>query len=471
MPIVVTGFTGSLMVIAVNAWMNHPGGFRLVATARRSTSTRRTRCSATATSGTSWSTCTWPATSSPASSSPGAYAVARLRGRWGRYERTALAVPLTIAALAAPVQVLVGDWAAREVAETQPIKLAALEGLGQDRRAARPMHVLGWYTRRRGQVRHRDPQAALAAGLPRPQRARRGPRRRPARPAPAGQRRPHLPSRRWSGSGRCWRCSARRALRARAPTSAARVALVLLRRWRLAGPLSVVALIAAGSMTEVGPPAVGRLPRDADLAGGHRRRRHPGRLRDAVDRLPRGRRRRGVDPAAAGARAAGRWRRTDAMSLHELPLVFVLARAGVLRRARRRRLRRRHVAVRRRPRRARRADPRARPRRDGPGVGGQPRLAHLRAHRDVDGLPGGLRLDRLDAVRGAVHRRARDHRPRRGLRAAQRDHGSARARAHRRRVGGLLGPDAVRARRRDRRDRLGPRARSATPRATSSRAG
>src|SRR5436305_5070226 len=29
-PVVITGFTGSLTVIAVNAWMNHPGGFRLV---------------------------------------------------------------------------------------------------------------------------------------------------------------------------------------------------------------------------------------------------------------------------------------------------------------------------------------------------------------------------------------------------------------------------------------------------------
>src|ERR687888_793800 len=28
-PIVITGFTGSLMVIAVNGWMNHPSGFRL----------------------------------------------------------------------------------------------------------------------------------------------------------------------------------------------------------------------------------------------------------------------------------------------------------------------------------------------------------------------------------------------------------------------------------------------------------
>src|SRR5215468_10922190 len=28
-PIVITGMTGSLMVISVNAWMNHPGGFEL----------------------------------------------------------------------------------------------------------------------------------------------------------------------------------------------------------------------------------------------------------------------------------------------------------------------------------------------------------------------------------------------------------------------------------------------------------
>src|SRR3979411_1272762 len=28
-PIVITGFTGSWMVISVNAWMNHPGGFQL----------------------------------------------------------------------------------------------------------------------------------------------------------------------------------------------------------------------------------------------------------------------------------------------------------------------------------------------------------------------------------------------------------------------------------------------------------
>jgi len=75
----------------------------------------------------------------------GAYAFGRLRGRWGRYERTALAVPLAAASVAAPLQVLVGDWAARDVATEEPIKLAALEGLAQTTAGA-PEHLLGFYT-------------------------------------------------------------------------------------------------------------------------------------------------------------------------------------------------------------------------------------------------------------------------------------------------------------------------------------
>src|SRR5207244_12120641 len=62
----------------------------------------------------------------------------------GRYARTALAIPLAVAALCAPVQVLVGDWNGREVARAQPTKLAAFEGLGETRRGA-PVHLLGWY--------------------------------------------------------------------------------------------------------------------------------------------------------------------------------------------------------------------------------------------------------------------------------------------------------------------------------------
>jgi cytochrome d ubiquinol oxidase subunit I len=49
-----------------------------------------------------------------------------------------------VGALAAPVQVLVGDWAGREVAQYQPVKLAAMEGLA-DTTAGAPLHVLGWF--------------------------------------------------------------------------------------------------------------------------------------------------------------------------------------------------------------------------------------------------------------------------------------------------------------------------------------
>src|SRR5262249_44978840 len=82
----------------------------------------------------------------------GAYAVYKLRGRWGRYERTALAIPLTIACVAAPVQLLVGDWAARTVAEHQPVKPAALEGL-QDTTKGAPEHILGWYDKDTGEIK------------------------------------------------------------------------------------------------------------------------------------------------------------------------------------------------------------------------------------------------------------------------------------------------------------------------------
>ena len=74
----------------------------------------------------------------------GVYAWGKLRGRWGRYERIALAIPLTVAALAAPAQIVVGDWNGRAVAADQPIKLAALEGL-QQTTAGAPEHLLGWY--------------------------------------------------------------------------------------------------------------------------------------------------------------------------------------------------------------------------------------------------------------------------------------------------------------------------------------
>ena len=143
-PIVITGFTGSWMVIAVNAWMNHPSGFRLLGGKAVDVHPLG------ALFGNSY---LWHELLHMYMAGyivtgfvvAGAYAFGRLQGRWGRYERTALAIPLTVAALAAPVQVLVGDWAGREVATYQPTKLAAIEGLGRTTRGA-DEHILGWYT-------------------------------------------------------------------------------------------------------------------------------------------------------------------------------------------------------------------------------------------------------------------------------------------------------------------------------------
>ena len=143
-PVAIAGFTGALMVISVNAWMNHPSGFAL----RDGKAVHVDPLAALFGNSYLWHELVHMYLAAYIVTGflvAGAYAVGRLRGRFGRYERTALAIPLTIAAMASPVQVLVGDWAAREVARTQPTKLAAIEGLAHTTTGA-PLHLLGWYS-------------------------------------------------------------------------------------------------------------------------------------------------------------------------------------------------------------------------------------------------------------------------------------------------------------------------------------
>ncbi len=142
-PIVITGFTGSLMVIAVNGWMNHPTGFKF----ENGHAVDVHPFSALFGNDYFWHELVHMYLAGFIVAGfvmASVYAFGWLRGSRGRYERTALVIPLTVAALAAPVQVLVGDWAARDVAKTQPVKLAALEGLAKTEKGA-PVHILGWY--------------------------------------------------------------------------------------------------------------------------------------------------------------------------------------------------------------------------------------------------------------------------------------------------------------------------------------
>jgi cytochrome d ubiquinol oxidase subunit I len=150
-PVVLSGFAGSFNVIAVNGWMNDPTGFDL------------------GPNGEVLNPKPWSALLNEnlwhelihmylagylvcGFIVAGVYAYAWLKGRRDRYHRTALVVTLAFASLVAPVQVIVGDWAGRTVAERQPVKLAAMEGL-QHTTTGAPFTLGGFYDESRGEVR------------------------------------------------------------------------------------------------------------------------------------------------------------------------------------------------------------------------------------------------------------------------------------------------------------------------------
>jgi cytochrome d ubiquinol oxidase subunit I len=151
-PVPIAGFTGSLFVITVNGWMNHPEGFRM----ENGRAVDVEPVDALFANSYFWHELVHMYLAAflvAGFVTASVYAVARLRGRSDRYVRVAMAVPLVVAAIAAPAQVVVGDWAAREVAEHQPTKLAAFEGLGETEQGA-ALHIGGWYDERRNEVRY-----------------------------------------------------------------------------------------------------------------------------------------------------------------------------------------------------------------------------------------------------------------------------------------------------------------------------
>ena len=142
-PIILAGIAGAAFVISVNGWMNHPGGFEMVG--GEVTDVRPFE--ALFANGFFWHEVVHMYLAGFMVAGflvAGVYAFAWLRGRRDRYHRVALIVPLTFACLVAPVQALVGDWAGREVAENQPVKLAALEGL-EERTEGADLNLGGIY--------------------------------------------------------------------------------------------------------------------------------------------------------------------------------------------------------------------------------------------------------------------------------------------------------------------------------------
>src|SRR3954469_10070606 len=125
-PIVIAGIGGAFSVGAANSWMNQPEGFTQASDGR-------------ITSVNTWDVLFNTATGYEVPHMllaayivagflvSSVYAVGWLRGRRDRLHRLGFAIPFTVAAIATPIQLFVGDTAAREIAKDQPIKFAAME--------------------------------------------------------------------------------------------------------------------------------------------------------------------------------------------------------------------------------------------------------------------------------------------------------------------------------------------------------
>jgi cytochrome bd ubiquinol oxidase subunit I len=141
-PIAVSGIFGAMSVIAVNSWMNQPGGF-------------------TETGGKITSVNAWQVFFNHAAiyEMPhmilaaymvagfliaGVYATGILRGRRDRYHYAGFAMGFVPAAILTPFQIFVGDTAARSIASDQPVKFAAMEYVAQTSRQV-PEWIAGVY--------------------------------------------------------------------------------------------------------------------------------------------------------------------------------------------------------------------------------------------------------------------------------------------------------------------------------------
>jgi cytochrome bd ubiquinol oxidase subunit I len=125
-PMVVTGIGGAFSVVAANAWMNQPQGFTLDA-AGKVVDVDPFKVLFNPATGYEVPHMILAAYMVTGFLVASIYAVGMLKGRRDRLHRLGLLIPLTIALIATPLQLLVGDTAAREVADHQPAKFAAME--------------------------------------------------------------------------------------------------------------------------------------------------------------------------------------------------------------------------------------------------------------------------------------------------------------------------------------------------------
>src|SRR3954463_14986998 len=125
-PMFVTGIGGAFAVVAAHSWMNQPQGFTLDA-AGRVVDTNPGQILFNRATGYEVPHMVLAAYMVVGFLVASIYAVGMLKGRRDRLHRLGLLIPLTIGLIATPIQLYVGDTAARSVADDQPAKFAAME--------------------------------------------------------------------------------------------------------------------------------------------------------------------------------------------------------------------------------------------------------------------------------------------------------------------------------------------------------
>jgi len=124
-PIAVSGILGAMSVIAVNSWMNQPGGF--TEQGGRITSVNPWQVFFNHAAIYEMPHMILAAYMVAGFLVAGVYAAGIWRGRRDRYHYTGFAIGFVPAAALTPFQIFVGDTAARSIAHDQPVKFASME--------------------------------------------------------------------------------------------------------------------------------------------------------------------------------------------------------------------------------------------------------------------------------------------------------------------------------------------------------
>ena len=148
-PVVLGGLGSAVIVVAANAWMNTPVGFRFAH--GRFLDPRPYRAILNPSMPAETFHMVAAAYVATGLTVAGVYAFSMLRGRRGLYERRGLALGMSLAVLWIVPLGIGGDLAGRTIARDQPVKLAAAEGLATTQRNA-PL-TLGGLADQNGHVR------------------------------------------------------------------------------------------------------------------------------------------------------------------------------------------------------------------------------------------------------------------------------------------------------------------------------